>query len=167
MSTDPGPEPTEDMFSQTWNALCKDPDCVHPRYAHAGRLGENPCKAGSCTCPWFIDFDPTHVRVGYYDSPRFWYDPKDECDPAWYHRLGVPYLGADEWGRRTITIRVPFAGYLSWAYRTCWCQDCHAGREQTYRLQREEWKHVSERANQDRLQLNGQRYMYEGKPRDL
>lgn len=153
----------KDEFSDTWTASCRDPNCGHPRYAHSGQLGDNPCKIGDCPCPWFIDFNPTGVRVGFYDSPRFWVDSADEYDPAWYQKLGVPsFGGADEWGRLIVTVRIPFVGYLHWAYRTCWCQDCHAMREQTYKYQREEWDHVTERANQDLLWTKDHRHMFLG-----
>ena len=73
-----------------------------------------------------------------YESRRVWTYRKDQWDPAWYHKLGVPFLGGDEWGRRTIVVGLWFTGALVWAWRTCWCQDCHEVREQTYRWLNEE-----------------------------
>ncbi|MER7331804.1 MULTISPECIES: hypothetical protein [unclassified Micromonospora] len=69
-----------------------------------------------------------------YESPRLWLYHRDAWDPAWHQKLGFPYLGGDEWGRRTVVIGLRFVGYLVWAWRTCWCQECHDVREQTYRL---------------------------------
>jgi len=31
-----------------------------------------------------------------------------------------------------VTVGLWCVGYLSWAWSTCWCQDCHVVREQTY-----------------------------------
>lgn len=69
-----------------------------------------------------------------YKSSRVWTYSKDSWDPSWYEKIGFPYRGGDEWGRRTIVIGLWFIGYVVWAYRTCWCQDCHTVREQTYRF---------------------------------
>jgi hypothetical protein len=66
-----------------------------------------------------------------------WTCPPSEWDPEWWHKIGVPYVGGDEWGRRTVVIGLWFLGYVSWAFRTCWCDECHEMREQTYRLLRE------------------------------
>ena len=77
----------------------------------------------------------TEVR---YTSPRVWTYPRDEWDPPWWHKLGVPYLGGDEWGRKTVAVGLWFTGCVVWAWRTCWCQDCHGAREETYRWLNEE-----------------------------
>lgn len=69
-----------------------------------------------------------------YTASRVWTYSKDSWNPAWYEKIGFPYRGTDEWGRRTIVVGLWFIGYVVWAYRTCWsCQDCHMVREQTYR----------------------------------
>lgn len=73
-----------------------------------------------------------------YQSSRFWTYSRDSWDSAWYQKLGVPYRGGDEWGRRTLVVGLWFVGYLVWAWSTCWCQDCHEVREETYRLLTEE-----------------------------
>lgn len=72
-----------------------------------------------------------------YSSRRLWFDSPQTWDPRWWHKAGVPHIGGDEWGRRVITVGVAFVGYVSWAWRTCWCQECHEMREQTYRFARE------------------------------
>jgi hypothetical protein len=69
---------------------------------------------------------------------RFWTYSKEKWDPQWWHKLGVPNLGADEWGRRTIVVGLWFLGYVVWAWRTCKCAECGEVREQTYRWAREE-----------------------------
>lgn len=66
-------------------------------------------------------------------SRRVWTHSRDDWLPNWAQRWGWPHHGGDEWGRRVLTVGVWFAGYVSWAYRTCWCLDCHLAREQTYR----------------------------------
>lgn len=76
---------------------------------------------------------------GIYDSSMFWIYSRDRWDPSWWHKIGVPSLGGDEWGRRTIVVGLWFLGYVCWAYRTCWCQECHEVREQTYRMLNENW----------------------------
>ena len=60
---------------------------------------------------------------------------RQEWDPSWWHKCGIPYRGGDEWGRRTVVVGFGFLGYLVWAYRTCWCRDCHDVRGQTYRAE--------------------------------
>lgn len=75
----------------------------------------------------------------WYQASRFWTYRANNWDPAWWHKLGVPYLAGDEWGRRTIVWGVGFLGYVVWAWRTCWCQECHAAREQTYRFEMERY----------------------------
>ncbi|MDG4792121.1 hypothetical protein O7626_40615 [Micromonospora sp. WMMD1102] len=65
---------------------------------------------------------------------RLWTYPAGEFDPAWWHKLGVPVFGGDEWGRRTVVIGTALTGYVVWAWRTCWCPECHEAREQTYRF---------------------------------
>ncbi|HEX5995991.1 MAG TPA: hypothetical protein VFY84_12685 [Jiangellales bacterium] len=78
-----------------------------------------------------------------YESPRVWRYPRDAWDPSWWHKLGVPSFGGDEWGRRTIVIGLWFVGYVGWAWRTCWCQQCHGAREQMYRWLRDEYLEAS------------------------
>lgn len=81
-----------------------------------------------------------------YVSTRFWTYSKEEWDPKWQYKLGAPFRGSDEWGRRTIVIGLWFLGYVVWAWRTCWCQECHEIREQTYRMKNlDEWE--AERKN--------------------
>lgn len=63
---------------------------------------------------------------------RFWTYAKDKWDPEWWHKIGLPYFGGDEWGRRTIVIGLAGIGYVCMALWTCWCQECHFGRSQTY-----------------------------------
>lgn len=69
-----------------------------------------------------------------YNSRRVWTYSKGTWDPAWYHKFGVPLFSGDEWGRRTVVIGLWFLGYVVWAWRTCWCQECHEVREQNYRF---------------------------------
>jgi thiol-disulfide isomerase/thioredoxin len=76
--------------------------------------------------------------VEFPRTRRFWTYPRSEWDPEWWHKAGVPYFGGDEWGRRTIVVGFWFVGYLVWAWRTCWCPECHEMREQTYRLLNED-----------------------------
>jgi hypothetical protein len=38
--------------------------------------------------------------------------------------LGVPHLGEDEYGRRTLVEGSFLTGYLVWAFKTCQCEDC-------------------------------------------
>lgn len=76
----------------------------------------------------------------WYRARMFWTYNKNSWDPAWYHKIGLPYRSSDEWGRRTIVWGVGFLGYICFAYRTCWCQSCHTSREQTYRLEVERWQ---------------------------
>lgn len=76
---------------------------------------------------------------GTYDSSRFWTYPRDRWDPMWPHKWGWPSLGYDEWGRQVVVIGFWFLGYVCWAFRTCWCQNCHETREQTYRIMNENW----------------------------
>lgn len=40
---------------------------------------------------------------------RFWTYTRESTDPK--HRW-IPWLGSDEWGRRTLVLPIPFAGYL-------------------------------------------------------
>ncbi|MEV7267077.1 hypothetical protein AB0N38_26295 [Micromonospora aurantiaca] len=68
---------------------------------------------------------------------RVWTYRRAEWDPPLRERLGFPYLGCDEWGRRTVVVGLWFVGYVVWAWRTCWCQDCHEVRAQTYRFREE------------------------------
>ncbi|MBM0235932.1 hypothetical protein JNW88_00320 [Micromonospora sp. ATA32] len=72
-------------------------------------------------------------QPGDHETRRIWTYRRDTWDPAWHHKLGVPYRGGDEWGRRTVVVGLWFVGYVVWAWRTCWCRECHEVREQTYR----------------------------------
>lgn len=54
---------------------------------------------------------------------RVWTYRRDEWDPPWWNKLGVPSFGADEWGRRTIVVGLWLVGYVVWAWRTCWCRE--------------------------------------------
>lgn len=119
---------------------CYDEDCGHSRRHHAGPLGEAHCTVGQCLCPdfWEEPFWDAPEDV-YPKASRFWLNTKREEDPAWYHKAGIPYWGTDEWGRRAVTIGFGFLGYITFAYRTCWCNNCHSIREQTYRWIRKGW----------------------------
>lgn len=79
---------------------------------------------------------PTNPRPGEtkYVSGRFWTYSKKEWDPKLPYKLGVPFRGGDEWGRRTLVVGLWFIGYVVWAWRTCWCQECHEVREHSYRM---------------------------------
>jgi len=81
----------------------------------------------------------------WYRASRVWFYHPRTWDPSWWNKAGVPFLGSDEWGRRTIVWGFGFIGYVVWAYRTCWCQECHAAREQTYRLAVRDWNEQQER----------------------
>lgn len=76
----------------------------------------------------------------WYNSRRFWAHSRHDWNPAWYQRLGWPYFGGDEWGRMVVTVGLGWIGYLSWAYRTCWKQCCHVGRQQQYDMEAENWE---------------------------
>lgn len=55
---------------------------------------------------------------------RFWRYRYGEWGAHWYHYL-IPEFGLnDEFGRRTVVVHVPFAGFLVWAFWTCRCEDC-------------------------------------------
>lgn len=69
-----------------------------------------------------------------YETKRVWWYPRGEWLPSWYEKIGFPYLGGDEWGRRTVVVGLWFVGYVVWAWRTCWCHECHEVRAQTYRF---------------------------------
>ncbi len=58
---------------------------------------------------------------------RFWTYSREGWTPD--HRF-LPYLGSDEYGRRTLVLPIPFSGYLVIAYRTCRCSDCDTVRAQ-------------------------------------
>lgn len=66
-------------------------------------------------------------------SSRLWTYSRDEWQPE--HRW-LLYWGGDEYGRKTIVLPIPFAGYLVWAYRTCHCRWCVVARLQTWRWDR-------------------------------
>lgn len=64
---------------------------------------------------------------------RFWTFDREEWLPEhWWQRWGFPMRGGDEWGRRVVTVGFWFWGYVNWAYRTCWCEECQEMRAQTY-----------------------------------
>jgi hypothetical protein len=42
----------------------------------------------------------------------------------WWNWLGIPWLGDDEYGRRTFCWGTAFTGYVIWAYKACQCDDC-------------------------------------------
>jgi hypothetical protein len=60
---------------------------------------------------------------------RFWRYRYGEWGTYWYHYL-IPEFGSDEFGRRTIVVHIPFAGFLVWAFQTCRCEDCEAVRQE-------------------------------------
>jgi hypothetical protein len=63
----------------------------------------------------------------------------------WYHDTGwtgwrkffLPWIGNDEYGRLTLVVPIHPAGWVIIAYRTCYCDDCAAIREQTARYEGE------------------------------
>lgn len=64
-------------------------------------------------------------RAGTTDTagtgrPRFWTYRRDRWDPP--HRW-LPYLGSDEWHRRTVVLPIPFSGYLVIALWRFTCED--------------------------------------------
>lgn len=65
---------------------------------------------------------------------RFWTYTRESWMPEYRWR---PYQGADEYGRRTLVLPIPFGGYLVVAYWTCHCFDCTEMREQTARWEAE------------------------------
>lgn len=73
------------------------------------------------------------------DTKRVWLQRRDEWYPNAFQQFGWPHLGGDEWGRRCITIGFFFLGYISIAFRTCYCPECHEMRDQTYRIWRKEF----------------------------
>lgn len=74
---------------------------------------------------------------------RFWTYSRSEWDPRWWNKIGIPQMGAEEWGRRTIIVGTWLTGYLCIVLWTCWCSECHAGRGQTYWFKhRNDYKHL-------------------------
>lgn len=68
-----------------------------------------------------------------YSPGRFWTYPKGQWMPRFPYTWGCPMFGqTDEWGRRTVVWGFWFTGYLVWAWATCWCEDCHHSRQETY-----------------------------------
>lgn len=61
---------------------------------------------------------------------RIWRYRYGDWSPAWWRYL-IPYIGGDEWGRRTVVIHTPPIGFLVIAYWTCRCSDCDDIRAQT------------------------------------
>lgn len=59
---------------------------------------------------------------------RFWWYRYNGWTPVWWQYV-VPGFGSDEYGRRTLVVHVPFAGFLVWAYKECHCEDCVWTRE--------------------------------------
>lgn len=74
----------------------------------------------------------TELHNAIYPVKRFWFYKKENWEPALRHQFGWPYLGGDEWGRRTIVIGTRWTGAIVIALWTCWCTECHVGRAQTY-----------------------------------
>lgn len=80
---------------------------------------------------------PDDVDVVDWSPGRFWTYDKTSWTPKWPYRWGLPMFGqTDEWGRRTVVWGTKFTGYLVYAWSTCWCEQCHEAREQTYEQKR-------------------------------
>jgi len=75
------------------------------------------------------------VKPALVVGPRFWSYPRDRWEPKY---RWVPYRGADEYGRLTIVVPIPFGGYLVWAFWTCRCAECDDERAQTAEAQEDE-----------------------------
>lgn len=54
---------------------------------------------------------------------RIWFYRHGGWLPQWQQYL-VPGFGGDEYGRKTIVIHIPMIGFLVWAYKNCYCEDC-------------------------------------------
>jgi len=68
-------------------------------------------------------------RIWFYSRKTWWAEGAQ--------RWGWPYFGADENGRRTVVIGFWFIGYVVFAYKTCYCEDCTEIREQTKELEKQ------------------------------
>lgn len=69
---------------------------------------------------------------------RVWrYKYNGSSAPSWWNWV-VPYLSSDEWGRKTVMQHVPGVGFVVWAYRMCYCEDCIDSRLQTIKFLEEE-----------------------------
>ena len=68
---------------------------------------------------------------------RLWRYRYGHWQPEWWFYL-LPYRGGDEYGRRTWVIPAHPFGWLVWAWRTCYCEDCVTVRAQTAMWEREE-----------------------------
>ncbi len=61
---------------------------------------------------------------------RIWRYRYASWQPVWWSYL-IPQGGmVDEYGRLTMVIHIPFYGFLVWAYKTCYCEDCEELRAQ-------------------------------------
>jgi len=58
----------------------------------------------------------------------FWYH---QWKPPWWHFV-LPYIGGDEFGRRSLVWPLHPLGWLVVAYRVCQCSDCERKRVLTY-----------------------------------
>lgn len=61
---------------------------------------------------------------------RFWRYRYGQWTPSWWEWV-FPGHSADEYGRVTLIFHVPFVGFIVWAWRTCYCDDCEQSRAQT------------------------------------
>lgn len=82
---------------------------------------------------WRNELAKIRYEWGEPYTQRFWWYSYADWDPHWIRYL-IPEIGGDEWGRNTLVVHVPFCGFLVWAYRTCYCDDCVETREQTENL---------------------------------
>lgn len=108
-----------------WNEPCHDPNCGHGRGAHLGVQG---CAAVGCSCPYFTTSPPPAQAV-----PRMWTTHRDSIYRR--SRFGFARRWTDQWGRKVLTVGSSTTGCISWAYRTCWCNQCHEVRRASYRQQ--------------------------------
>lgn len=66
---------------------------------------------------------------------RFWFYSRDRWEPEWWFKWGLPDIrrrNTDEWCRRTIVWGTGLTGYVVIPWKTCWCDECHWARAQTY-----------------------------------
>lgn len=64
----------------------------------------------------------------------WWYH--DTNWTGWKHFF-LPWMGGDEFGRRTVVLPIHPFGWAIVALWTCYCEDCTEVREQTARWERE------------------------------
>ena len=64
-------------------------------------------------------------------KPRVWRYRYRDWQPLWHGYLW-PFLGGDEWGRRTVVLPVHPFGWLVVALWECNCPDCAAVRAYDY-----------------------------------